>query len=401
MDQVDVPHLFRSEFRRITSSLCRYHGIAHLQLAEDIASETFLAALETWPYRGKPDNPAAWLHRVARNKALNLLKRAGREQRTDEVVLATDMTDEAAWSTDGLHDSQLRMMFALSHPSLPAESQVGLALRILCGFGIQEIASAFLASEETISKRLYRAREILRIKGVQMEFPETTQISQRLDAVLNTLYLLYSEGYYSECHDTVLREDLCFEAMHLVRMLMDYPPANTPATRSLYALMCFHASRFRARKQVTGELILYNEQDRSQWDHALIAEGSHYLHLASSGDILTRYHVEATIAWWLTVDESNTSKWPSILSLYEHLQHFGTSPMVLLNRNYALYKVEGAATAISETEKLGWMGNQFYHALLAVLYAPSDPVRSQEHYQETLKLVKTCGDIDLIRKKLT
>ncbi|MBX7124242.1 MAG: sigma-70 family RNA polymerase sigma factor [Cyclobacteriaceae bacterium] len=401
MDQVDVPHLFRSEFRRITSSLCRYHGIAHLQLAEDIASETFLAALETWPYRGKPDNPAAWLHRVARNKALNLLKRAGREQRTDEVVLATDMTDEAAWSTDGLHDSQLRMMFALSHPSLPAESQVGLALRILCGFGIQEIASAFLASEETISKRLYRAREILRIKGVQMEFPETTQISQRLDAVLNTLYLLYSEGYYSECHDTVLREDLCFEAMHLVRMLMDYPPANTPATRSLYALMCFHASRFRARKQVTGELILYNEQDRSQWDHALIAEGSHYLHLASSGDILTRYHVEATIAWWLTVDESNTSKWPSILSLYEHLQHFGTSPMVLLNRNYALYKVEGAATAISETEKLGWMGNQFYHALLAVLYAPSDPVRSQEHYQETLKLVKTRGDIDLIRKKLT
>ena len=265
MEQQDlIPHLFRTEFRRITSVLCKVFGIEHLEIAEDIASETFLAALETWPYKGVPPNPTAWLYSVAKNKAKNYFKRNRvKEKISDEVkYLFTEIGNiEIDLTEKNITDSQLQMLFAICHPSISIEAQVALALRILCGFGIDEIANAFLTNKETINKRLFRAKEKLRNEKVKIEFPSKDEINSPLETVLTTLYLLFSEGYYSESHDSILREDLCLEAMRLTYMLLENEQTNTPAVNALLSLMCFHSSRFKARKNENGEIILYEDQD--------------------------------------------------------------------------------------------------------------------------------------------
>src|SRR5690242_19253910 len=245
-EQQLIPHLFRTEFSKITSVLCKLFGIEHIEIAEDIASDTFLSAVETWSYKGLPQNPTAWLYTVAKNKAKNYLhhnnifiqKIAPQIKHT-----STDLYEnEIDLSEENITDSQLQMLFALCHPSIPVEAQTGLSLRILCGFGIEEIATAFLTNKETINKRLFRAREKLRQERVPIEWPSDEEIDDRLDAVLTTLYLLFNEGYYSESQENVLREELCFEAMRLTDMLLQNERTNLPKVNALLALMCFHAS---------------------------------------------------------------------------------------------------------------------------------------------------------------
>jgi RNA polymerase sigma-70 factor (ECF subfamily) len=262
-----IPHLFRTEYRKIVSVLCRRFGFEQIETAEDIAGDTFLTAAQTWSMNGIPENPTAWLYHVAKNKAKNVIRR--KSFFTTEVIPelmnepSAAETDEIDLSTANINDSQLRMMFAVCHPSIPPEAQIGLSLRILCGFGIDEIADAFLTSKETINKRLFRAKEILREKKIGIEFPEEPEIGKRLDAVLRTIYLLFSEGYYSTSSDTTLRKDLCLEAMRLCTMLVENELTDTPQANALLALMCFHASRFDARIGAGGEMILYEEQDET------------------------------------------------------------------------------------------------------------------------------------------
>ncbi|MBD0295421.1 MAG: sigma-70 family RNA polymerase sigma factor, partial [Flavisolibacter sp.] len=232
-----IPHLFRTEFRKIVAVLCKLFGIDHIEVAEDIASETFLSALETWPYKGIPDNAIAWLYSVAKNKARNYMHRSQiftgkitprlKHASSDAQEVEIDLSDKS------ITDSQLQMLFAICHPSLSAEAQIGLSLRILCGFGIDEIATAFLTNKETINKRLYRAKEKLRLEKVKIEFPSEEEINKRLKTVLTTLYLLYNEGYYSESRDIILREDLCLEAMRLTYLLIENEQTNQPNVNAL------------------------------------------------------------------------------------------------------------------------------------------------------------------------
>ena len=255
-----IPHLFRTEFRKITAVLCKHFGIEHIEVAEDIASDTFLAAVETWTYKGIPTNPIGWLYTVAKNKAKTYFHRSNifSEKIVREIKKSSLQSEEIEinLSDENITDSQLQMLFAICHPSIPAEAQIGLALRILCGFGINEIASAFLTNSETINKRLFRAKEKLRMENVKIEFPVKSEINDRLDTVLTTLYLLFSEGYYSESDDTILREELCEEAMRLTSMLIGNDQTNQPKVNALYSLMCFHSSRFAARKNEKGEMIM-------------------------------------------------------------------------------------------------------------------------------------------------
>ncbi|HEY9044989.1 MAG TPA: DUF6596 domain-containing protein, partial [Ohtaekwangia sp.] len=346
MQQELIPHLFRTEFRKITSVLGKLLGIEHLEVAEDIASETFLLALETWPYKGIPDNPTAWLYAAAKNKAKNYISRhnlfagkiTGQVKESSSIIVHEIQID---LSEQNITDSQLQMLFALCHPAIPAEAQIGLSLRILCGFGIEEIANAFLTNKDAINKRLFRAREKLRTEKVPIEFPEDGEINNRLDTVLTTLYLLFNEGYYSESQDAVLREDLCQEAMRLTCLLIENDQTNKPAVHALYALMCFHASRFDARRDEKGEMILYHDQDESRWNQELIAKGAWHLHQASQGNILSKYHIEASLAYWLTIKADTAEKWEAVLQLYNQLLMTEYSPMAALNRTYALAKVKG------------------------------------------------------------
>lgn len=404
MENELIPHLFRTEFRKITSVLCKHFGIGHIEVAEDIASDTFLTAMETWTYKGVPPNPTAWLYSVAKKKCKNYINRdvlfsekiarniKKQSPRFEEIDL--DLSEQ------NITDSQLQMLFALCTPAIPAEAQIGLSLRILCGFGIEEIANAFLINKETVNKRLFRAKEKLRGDGVEIEFPVEGEISNRLNNVLTTLYLLFNEGYYSESGDSVLREDLCLEAMRLTQLLLDNPATNLSSVNALCSLMCFQASRFPARRNGNGEIILYDEQDESLWDQELIAQGVYYLKKASTGNTLSKYHIEASIAYWHTIKADTHEKWENILQLYNHLLQVAYSPIAALNRTFALSKTNGKAEAIAAAEKLNLKNNPYYFTLLGELYKDIDPRKARNYFENGFEIAKTSADKQIIQKKL-
>ena len=404
-----IPHLFRTEFRKIAAVLCKLYGIENMELAEDIASETFLSALENWPYKGIPENPVAWLYAVAKNKAKNHLQRnqVFTEKIAKQIKYSSSQSEEVEidLSEKNITDSQLQMLFALCHPSIPTESQIGLSLRILCGFGIEEIANAFLTNRETINKRLFRAKEKLRTEKVKI-VPITIgilteeEINDRLETVLTTLYLLFNEGYYSESQDTILREDLCAEAMRLADLLIGNEQTCQPNAKALLALMCFHSSRFKARKNKKGEMILYEDQDETLWDQELIAKGTYHLHQASQGNRISKYHIEATIAYWNTQKADTKEKWENVLQLYNRLLQLEYSPVAALNRTYALAKANGKHEAIIEAEKLNLTGNHFYFALLGELYAGIDNNKATQNFQKAISLAKTQTDKQTIQRKI-
>lgn len=302
-------------------------------------------------------------------------------------------------SEQNITDSQLQMMFAICHPDIPSEAQIGLALRILCGLGIEEIADAFLSNKETINKRLLRAKDKLRTANIHMEMPTGQAIPHRLATILRTLYLLFNEGYYSVSQNIVLRKDLCLEAMRLTLLLLANAATQQPMVNALLSLMCFHASRFEARLDALGEVILYADQDRNLWDEALIMRGEYYLNLAATGDTLSKYHLEAAIAYWHTRKNEPADRWQRILQLYNQLLQVEYSPAAALNRTYALAQVHGAATAIAEAKKLDLGNSHLYHCLLGELYAAIDPSKSQQHWQAALGLAKTEQDKRVILGK--
>lgn len=399
-----IPHLFRTEFRKITTVLCKFFGTEHIEIAEDIASDTFLRAAETWPYKGIPVNPTAWLYIVAKNKALNVIRhhKIFSEKITHDLKLSFDQNSEPEidLTEENITDSELQMLFTICHPSISTESQIALALRILCGFGIDEIANAFLTNKETINKRLARAKEKLRTEKIKIEPVAEQDIDQRLETVLTTLYLLYNEGYYSESNDAVLREDLCLEAMRLTFLLVGNESTNQPAVNALFALMCFHSSRFAARRNQSGEIVLYDDQDETLWDHELIARGAYYLKQASQGSKLSKYHLEASIAYWHTIKTDSTKKWENILQLYNQLLQIEYSPIAALNRTFAFSKVHGNNKAIIEAEKLNLINNHFYFTLLGELYSNIDKYKATDQFQKAIALAKTQADKQSIQKKM-
>jgi RNA polymerase sigma factor (sigma-70 family) len=403
-EQKLIPHLFRTEFSKITVILCKLFGLEHMEIAEDITSETFAAALENWPHNGIPDNPTAWLYAVAKNKTRNYLKRNNifREKIAGQIRYSTPENNELDidLSDNNISDSQLQMLFAICHPSISTEAQIGLALRILCGFGIDEIATAFLTGKETIYKRLYRAKKKLREEQVQIEFPAVSEINNRLETVLTTLYLLFNEGYYSESNEKVFRKDLCLEAMRLTYLLINNGQTNTPDAYALLALMCFHASRFDAREDDHGEMVLYYNQDRSLWNEELVSRGVYFFKQASQGDHISSYHLEAGIAWWYTVKTDTKEKWENILQLYNRLLTIKYSPVAALNRTYALSKVHGTEAAIKEAEKLNLTDNHYYFTLLGELYKDIGDKRAKQYLQKAFSLARTQSDKKTIRGKI-
>jgi len=389
--------------------ICSRFGIEQMDAAEDVVSETFLAAAETWGLKGIPDNPVGWLYRVARNNTLNGLKheRVFRKKVKGALVkeMASHVEPELDISPANIMDSQLRMLFAVSHPSLPVEAQVSLGLRILCGFTIDEIAQALLTTKANINKRLYRAKERLRSAGVRLELPDQAGLDVRLDAVLITLYLLFNEGYYSMSPDNVLRKELCLEAVRLTYLLAEYLEAsNRGVVRadiySLLALMCFQASRLDARVDAAGRLVLYEQQDSERWDTDLINRGNVYFVKACDSGVLSRYQLEAAIAWWHTHVRDGREKWENILMLYNKLLILDYSPVAALNRAYAYARVYGREAAIPEAEGLQLEGNLFYHSLLGELYMGVNDTRAVSHFERALELSTTDAERAVLMEKI-
>jgi predicted RNA polymerase sigma factor len=371
--------------------------LQHIEIAEDIVSETFLLATETWTIKGIPENPTAWLYAVAKQKTLHHFRR----NKIFEKKIISELTsskeknheiEKLNFSQQNIKDSQLQMLFAICTPAIASEAQIGLALRILCGFGIDEIAKAFLSNKDTINKRLFRAKEKLRSEKVKMELPSENEIASRLDNVLHIIYLLFSEGYYSKTQNQILRKDLCLEAMRLGVRLTEYERTNRPKTNALMALMCFHASRFSARQtndpDMSG-LVLYEQQNEELWDKELINQGMHFLNLSAQGEELSSYHIEARIAYWHCTKEDTKEKWEDILQLYNQLVQINYSPSVALNRTFALYKANGKQAALAEAEKLKLGNNHFYFILLGELYKNIDNEKAKYNFEKAYSLAKT------------
>lgn len=399
-----IPHLFRTEYRKIVSVLCRRFGFAYIETAEDIASDTFATAAQIWPMKGVPENPVGWLYNVAKNKAKNHLHRKGifDEKVAPSVKIESEEFNEPDidLSPQNINDSQLQMMFAICHPSISVESQVGLSLRVLCGFGIDEIAEAFLTNKETINKRLFRAKERLREESIQIEIPAAAELEKRLDAVLTTIYLLFSEGCYSISGNQAIRKELCLEAMRLCYMLIENKSTDKPKVNALLALMCFHTSRFDARLNDDGSIILYDEQDSSLWNAELISRGGYFLNRGSIGGVLSKYHLEAAIASWSIQQADTKEKWENILQLYNHLLQIEYSPVAALNRTFAMAKANGKLEAIKEADKLNMTNNRFYFALLGELYSGIDNNKSAENFGKAILLAKNPAERQAMQKKL-
>ena len=358
----------------MVSTLTRIFGIEHLNLAEDVVQEALARALQTWPFYGVPKNPSAWIMRVSRNLALDVIRRE-KVFRDKESQIAgliehgSRANDDSVFLEHEIKDDALRMMFACCHPLIPAEAQVVLALKTLCGFGIEEISRAFLTTPAAIAKRITRAKQKIREEQIPFEIPPGEKLSRRLDGVLQTLYLLFNEGYKASSGEKLVREDLCLEAIRLAASLAEHPAGNRPKTHALLALMLLNGARSPARMDLTGNILRLKDQDRTRWDQPMIARGMFQLAQSAVGDELSEYHLQAGIAaCHCCARDYATTDWRQILSLYDQLIQFDDSPVVALNRAVAVANVNGpeagleAVAAIQDREKLN-----SYYLLYAVL----------------------------------
>lgn len=400
-----VAHLFRHEAGRMVSVLTCMLGFDKLELAEDIVQDTMIMALRGWPFNGIPDNPSAWLYKVAKNRALDSIRRETTLQKiSTELAYDAEPTvmKEPLFHEDNFTDSQLRMLFACCYPSVSFEAQVTLCLKILGGLSVREIANAFLTTEETITKRLYRAKEKLRSEPSVLAVPTGGQLTNRLDAVLHSIYLLFNEGYTSSHPDVLIRRDLSTEAMRLCLLLTDYPLTAKPQTYALMGLCCFQAARFDSRLDQTGAIVLLPDQDRTQWDQELIKRGRHYLSLSAQGDVLSPYHLEAGIALLHSLSPSfDQTNWTAILSYYNELYSLKPSPVVALNRAVAQSQTGQVKEALETVRQLDTRShNHYYYAILADLYQKNgQPELAKHHYNQAIERTSSRAEQALLTRK--
>lgn len=401
-----VDHLFRREAGRLVAALTRALGPEHLDLAEDVVHEAMLAALRTWPVRGLPDDPVAWLARAARNRALDQVRHRAMTERTAEAV-ARRLAPRASPSGDeGPPDDVLRMLFMGCHPALPRDGRLALTLNAVAGLGVGEIARAFLLTPDAVAQRLVRTKRLVRELGIAFELPPAAELPARLDAVLEVLYALFNEGHVAHAGEDLVRPDLCDDALRLAGLLTALPATDRPEVHAALALMHLVRARQPARTGPTGELVPLAEQDRAAWDRAHLARGLRHLARSAAGDVLTRYHLEAEIAaCHATAPSDAATDWPRVLDRYDALLALAPSPVVALNRAVALARVAGPAAAIAEVERLRAGGAlDRYHLLPATLAALWDqagaPARAAPLYAEALTLPCTTPERRLLEARL-
>lgn len=358
-----VEHLLRHESGRLVASLVSIFGAPRIDLIEDVVQEALLEALRSWRFHGVPDNPTAWLTQVGKRRALDALRRDATLRRHEPDLHARVQRLSERTPHDGL-DDQLRLMFLCCHPDLPRESRVALTLKLVAGMGTREIARAFLVTEPTMAQRLVRAKRDIRDRRLALDMPEPDERPARLHSVLETLYLLFNDGYAATEGDEVTRRDRLEEASRLAMMLVQDERTATPTTHALLALMLFHASRMDARSE-EGQLTLLEDQDRSRWDRNSIRRGFEHLKHAQAGSELTTYHLEAGIAAVHARAASfEQTDWAEIMQLYDLLYAHNPSPIVGLNRAVAIAMVCGAQAGLAELDALPPVDHYIHHAIV-------------------------------------
>lgn len=367
-----LDHLFRHQAGRMVAHLTRLLGPAFMTLAEEAVQEAMLRALQTWPHQGTPENPGGWLFRVAHNCAIDAIRRNKilgdkAESMVAELSRSATAPDDDPELEEQLRDDELCMIFMCCHPAISHESSVAMSLKTVGGFNVREIARAFLADPATIAQRLVRAKRLIRDEALTLDMPHGVELAQRLGAVCEVIYFMFNEGYSALEGESLIRYDLCREALRL-GLLIASSSIATPAVHALVALMALQAARFDARTNDSGDIVLLEAQDRERWDHQLIALGFHHFDRSMSGDEVSEYHTQAAIsATHARAAQAGSDDWPLILSLYDELIAIKNSSVVALNRAVAVSKVHGPAEALAAIEPLDHSPDlRNYHLLLAV-----------------------------------
>jgi RNA polymerase sigma factor (sigma-70 family) len=406
-----VEHLFRHEGAKMVAILTRIFGIEHLNLAEDVVQEALARALQTWPFYGVPKNPSAWIMRASRNLALDVVRRRKVFQnKQEEIIRQMDRDgatpDEAIFSEDEISDDRLRLMFVCCHPAIPAEAQVSLALKTLCGFSAGEIGHAFLTTEAAIAKRLTRAKQKINQARIPFEIPAGRELKQRLDSVLQSLYLLFNEGYKASSGENLVREELCEEAIRLAELLVVHPSGNQPKTHALLALMLLNAARNPTRLDKEGNLLRLQEQDRTRWDKSMIARGMFHFAQSAAGDELSEYHLQAGIAaCHCAAKDYESTDWQKILALYDRLIEFDRSPVVALNRAVAIANIRGPEAGLRAVRGVRDLGKlRSYYLLYAVLgefeMRSGNLQAAAEQFRKSFELAETKSERAFLLKRL-
>jgi RNA polymerase sigma factor (sigma-70 family) len=393
--------LFRHEAGRMVAALTRLLGVHNLGLAEDVVQEAFCRAAEVWKFRGAPDNPAAWLMTTAKNCALDALRRE-RTARTFAPELGRHLQSEWTlapvveefFGAEAIKDDLLRMMFTCCHPRLPEAAQVALILHVLCGFSVVEVAAALMSRRDAVEKRLSRGKRILAASRRLFDLELAADFERRIPSVRRALYLLFNEGYHGASPESTVRAELCREAMRLTAVLVDHPRGRTPATYALAALMSLNAARLPTRTNASGDLVSLYDQDRSQWDGGLIAEGMRLLSLAAVGAEISSYHIEAAVASVharaATLEQTD---WAEIVWLYDMLMAVRPGPVVALNRAIAVAEKDGPERGLEEIRAIDrpdrFAAYPFFPAALGELeLRRGDRAAARRHFRAALALAR-------------
>jgi RNA polymerase sigma factor (sigma-70 family) len=396
--------LFRQESGRLVTALSRIFGLHNLALAEDVAQDVFCRAFEVWKQRGVPENPSAWLLRAAKNRAIDVLRR---ERTARKFAPELGRLIESEWTLvpsvneyfkpEAIEDDQLRMMFSCCDPGISEESQIALILHLLCGFTAAEIASAFLSKRDAVAKRIERGKNGLAARKSLFDLSDR-DLPARLAAVQRALYLLFNEGYHGASPQSVVRAQLCREAVRLAALLLANPPVATPATYALCALMRLSAARLPGRLDHRGDLVALYDQDRSLWDANMIALGKDLLDRAASGSELSTYHVEAAIASvHCSAARVGETDWSRLVWLYDVLLELNPSPVVALNRAIAIGHMNGPERGIEELRAIENADRlesyPFYPAALAEFELRAGRIqRAREHFQGAAALARNAAE---------
>ena len=377
-----VAHLFRHQAGKIVAALARVFGARHLDLAEDVVQDALVKALQQWPFKGIPENPAGWLTLVARNRALDILRRdSSLAHKVAELEQALSQSPKSpAAPGDHEMDDQLALIMMCSHPALPVEGQIALTLKTACGFSTAEIARAFLVPESTIAQRLVRAKRQIREQGIRIDPPNEDDLGERLDSILRVIYLVFNEGYGAARGDDLVRSDLCSEAIRLGTLLLQHQRLQLPAVDALLALMMLQAARLPARTQHDGTLAILERQDRSLWDQNLIAAGLRHFGQSAAGNVLTTYHLQAEVAAIHAISKTDAeTDWAEIAARYDQLYQLEPTPIVALNGAIA---------------KSRWLGPEA--GLRAIEEISSHPALSNYHLLPAVsaELWKQCGEFE-------
>ncbi|MEQ9378332.1 MAG: sigma-70 family RNA polymerase sigma factor [Imperialibacter sp.] len=403
-----VSHLYRQWYGKMVTSLARYFGLQQLELAEDIVQEAFESAIRHWEQKGMPDQPVNWLFKVCKNKAINALRKKRFEPLPAEFFLNTREEIKLAtlFLDNEIEDSQLRMIVACCHPAFSVKNQLIFVLRHVAGLTVRQIARGLLMTEESVAKSVVRSKQLIREKNLSFPDPDYLKVKEKLDEVHLIIYLLFNEGYSSTDNDSIIREELCFEAIRLIKLVTDNKKLKTADSSALFSLFLLHAARFPAREDIEKKLIDLESQDRRLWDQEMIALGQQYFRESIQEKNYSKYQVEAAIAYEHAQAPSfEETDWASICELYEYLLRSDPSATIQLNWLIAIFYSQGPLFAYEKLHELDAKGslvqNQYYFSLLGKIYmAMDDTTLAASCFRQAIELTTSLPEKKYIERLL-